>query len=170
MKAAIYLLIVIAFLNPKIVLAQQTPALSPDKNVWMALTIGPALSGFEPGITARATAEYASTTSIYALEYMAYSNLNFIPSNNFREFSAIGVMYGHIKRYDFFKLTYSAGLSLVIPGGDTGGRYTFGLPLSAQFILTPLRLVAAGVRAYACYIPGNSVVGIGLAFYLGKVH
>lgn len=100
---------------------------------------------------------------------MGYSNLIFLPRDKLREFSAVGLMYGRIKRYDFFKLTFSAGLSLVKLSEDTKESYTFGLPLSARFILTPIRLVAVGVKLYARYIPGNSVAGVGFGFYFGKV-
>lgn len=169
MKKALLLLSFLVLLSPKIVPAQQTPALSPEKNVWVGLTIGPALSGYEPGLTGRATVQYASSATIYSLEYMSYSNFLFNPLDKSLELSAFGLMYGRIKRYDFFKLTFSAGLSLVKLCEGSKESYTFGLPLSARFILTPIRLVAVGVKLYARYIPGNSVAGVGFGFYFGKV-
>ncbi len=150
--------------------AQTAKPLSPDKNLWISLLAGPARSGAGSGMSGSAALQYAGKENLYTVEYLGHFNFASYPFKENREYNLVNVMYGGIKRYEFFKISYSAGLSLARIAENHNERVRYGVPLSVQLVLTPLRIVGLGIKGYLNIIPGgNSLAGMSVGLYFGKV-
>ncbi|GEM_PF-6597635 len=149
---------------------------------WFYANAGPAYYGGSAGIRGSLGAEYVHDHSLYSIEYFAMDKIKvYQPLNTSTEntgfVQGIGLLYGRLYGRGIFKFFYASGLAVIANHvRETEGdvvmermAFTVGLPVSVQLLVTPVKLVAAGIRIFANANLYNSFVGAGLAIYWGKV-
>ncbi len=149
-----------------------------EKNLWVSVTAGLLAYRSEPGGGASFDVAYASENYYYSAGIFGAFPLSAINvsggTSGVYDFTSVNLSFGPIYRHDFFKITYSAGIALLSSerGQNQHGLsvYYLGLPLQAESVFTPIPLFAVGLKVYANINPLNSVVGVNLGLYLGKVN
>lgn len=174
------LIFFIIIFNSSICTAQDKIKLSPDKNLWLSSTVGFMAGSEYSGFLADFSIGYANKSKFYSIEYFDAADIrNFAIFTETEEnaLNGINLLYGTMKRDTFYKVTYVFGLSVIESFHskrvndlqEKSHRYTVGLPLSAQLVLTPIQILAIGIKGYINFNTENTIMGAGLGFYFGKV-
>ena len=155
---------------------------SPGKNLWASLNMGFFKGSESSGLLGILAIDYLNNDYIFSLEYFGGGTISkslTFSQNDEKTLEGISILVGGVKRRPLFKLSYSLGLSLIetynsYADTDTdvradGFEFSIGLPLSSQLVFTPTRIVAIGIKAYANINSQNSIAGLGIGLYFGKV-
>lgn len=163
--------------------SQESPYKTTDSNYWIELGVGGSSSGFAEGLGI----SYQTNNNLISVRLISNSKYgesvgggNTTPESILE----IGALYGLISKRPFGYVSLSGGLGLV--SGKIHGEYlgninwintyeqrkvlTFGIPLEAQFFLTPFRKVGVGVSTFADINPKRTFGGIMLCLQIGKLH
>jgi hypothetical protein len=163
--------------------SQETTYKTADSNYWVDLEIGSSSAGFAEGLGI----SYQTNNRLISVRVISNSKYGeSIGGGNTTPESIldVGALYGLISKRPFGYVSISAGLGLV--SGKIHGEYlgninwintyeekkvlTFGIPLEAQFFLTPFRRVGVGVSAFADLNPKRTFGGMMLCLQIGKLH
>lgn len=154
--------------------------LSPDKNFWLSPSLGLMKSSQYSGSKFDFSIVYSNKSDLYSIEFFYVTKFNTMKpfsESDENSLSGFNLLYGKINRFSFFKTTYSFGISFIRQSeikirNDLHAHsydYTIGLPVSAEFILTPIRIFAIGLKGYGNLNIMNSTIGLNVAAYFGKV-
>ena len=163
------------------VFAQSVENRSDKHNLWISLNAGAPIHFFIPVIYADFTLEYSDNKSIYSVQYFGVSELRYFHTTLYDlsasyNYEGISLLYGRIHKTSLTKISYSGGLSFLMVPENSGAKdkydrriYLPGIPLSIQFVFTPIRLFAVGVKLFANLNRENSIIGASVGLFLGRV-
>jgi hypothetical protein len=166
--------------NAAICIAQSNFKSSPDKNFWLSSSMGIMGGTQYSGILADFSIAYSNKNNFYSIEYLAAADIgNFViySDTERNSLSGINLLYGTMKRASFYKVSYSFGLSVFEAYHSKREndifekiyKYTVGVPLSTQLVLTPIRILAIGIKGYFNLNTENTLIGASIGLYFGKV-
>ncbi len=159
---------------------QKNLNLSPDKNLWLSPSLGLMIGSQYSGSKFDFSIVYSNKSDVYSIEFfnaIEFNTMKPFSESNENSLSGFNLLYGKIDRFSFFKTTYSFGISFIRQyeikiRNDLHAHsydYTIGIPVSAEFILTPIRIFAIGLKGYGNLNIKNSTIGLNVAIYFGKV-
>jgi len=176
----LYLFIITLIISSQICSAQQTGQQSSNKNIWFTASRGIMYATESAGNFTDFSFEYLGEESILSFQYFIFSSFKrdfltyFFVGPEWHDFQGGSILYGMVQRFSSSKKTISIGVSLMKHTTEMENieksKYIVGLPISAQYVLTPVLSIAIGVRAYANINKENIIFGAGVAVYLGSVH
>ncbi len=177
------------FCSSTFCLGQSNTETSSEINLWIAGNMGFTGGSEFSGLLLDFSINYAKEKNYYSFQYYGVTDgselillskyaLNYLTSDYDRKSMELyDICYGNISRNQYSKLTYSLGLSFVkllhskrIDGKLTKKTsYSVGLPFSAQYLITPVQILAIGIKGYVNLNFKNSLMGLSIGVYLGKV-
>lgn len=182
------LFILLFFVQGTICFAQEYSKKSSEKNLWLSTTIGGVGGSEYPGLFGDLSIEVSNESNIYSIQYFGISDgsglLLFTDfatlesiNRDKKSLNGFSILYGKIIRSSFSKVSYSFGLSIIESYQlkrendlrSESYNYTVGIPLSAQIVFTPIKILAIGIKGYININKENSIIGTSLGLYLGKV-
>jgi len=150
-------------------------------NLWFSTSGGLALHSIDLSVTGDFSIEYSRKNSLYSFQFMSLFDIPYPPfllirkDDDYNNVNSLGLLYGHIHKFEIVKFSYSAGLAmLIIPdivtslvGSST--KHEIGFPIVAQVILTPVKFMGIGVKLYGNKNKDNTFWGVGLGIYFGEM-
>lgn len=171
----------ILILSSSIGMAQNAKKPSIDKNFWISSSLGFTTGSQYAGVLADFSIAYSKKSGFYSIEYFGTADIGEVVTSHkkiVKSMRGVNFLYGTINRNDFYKVSYSIGLSVIesfeskreFDLHSEAYKYTVGIPLSTQLVLTPIRIVAIGIKGYININTENSFIGASIGFYFGKVN
>ncbi len=167
------------FLFSSLCYSQEKSKYEDDENYWISTNLGLTFGSPYSGELYDLNLEYSSQKSVYSVNVFSFRHSGgfFIEQKPFQKvMSGVNIQYGRIMRDLNFKFIYSAGMSLMhsverrlINNKKTTKKNIFGIPLSAQIIVTPFQFTALGLKGYMNLNSENLIAGASLGIYFGKV-